>query len=280
MVRHIIPKDLNETLRYLDEKTFRVIAGGTDLMIQKRRWSETPPAFDQDMLYILNLPELKHVIKTPEGLNIGAMTPLEDLLDHPDVPQLLKEVILEMAAPGLRYVATLAGNIGNASPAGDALVPLYLMDAKIVLESLEGQRTLPIENLITGPRQTIIRPNELIRDIIIPHQHFTYARFIKVGTRKADAIAKVSFAGAALIEQGVTQDFRIALGAVYQTVIRNRNIEDTVVGKTLSWLHTHKQDLLDAYEPLIQPIDDQRSNKTYRKHVALKMIGDFIDRLE
>ncbi|TVP85519.1 MAG: xanthine dehydrogenase family protein subunit M [Acholeplasmataceae bacterium] len=280
MVRHIIPKDLSEALKHLDENTFRVIAGGTDLMIQKRSWAETPPAFDQDMLYILNLPELNHVNHTSDGLIIGAMTPLEDLLDHPDVPKLLKEVMLEMAGPGLRYVATLAGNIGNASPAGDSLVPLYLMDARIVLESLAGQRTLPIEAVITGPRQTVIRPNELIRDIVIPHQQFTHTRFIKVGTRKADAIAKVSFAGAALIEQGVTQDFRIALGAVYQTVIRDRDIEDTVVGKTLSWLKTHKQDLLDAYEPLIQPIDDQRSNKIYRKHVALRMIGDFIDRLE
>jgi len=276
MVKQIIPANYREALSLLNEEPYQIIAGGTDLMIQKRNTAGLPPKFEKNLLYLFNLKELKVVIKEPSQIRIGSMTSLEDLLDHPNTPLLLKQVIAEMASPAVRNVATLSGNIGNASPAGDSLVPLYLLDAVVVLESIGGIRRLPIEEVIVGPRKTVIRANELIREIIIPDQDFTKVQWTKVGGRRADAISKVSFAGTVMIKNQTIQDFRITLGAVYQTVIRNRSIEASIIGQTVSALKAEAETILAQYEPLIRPIDDQRSNKDYRKQVALNMIKDFI----
>lgn len=276
MVKQIIPANYREALSLLNEEPYQIIAGGTDLMIQKRNTAGLPPKFEKNLLFLFNLKELKVVIKEPSQIRIGSMTSLEDLLDHPDTPPLLKQVIAEMASPAVRNVATLSGNIGNASPAGDSLVALYLLDAMVVLESIGGIRRLPIEEIIVGPRKTVIRANELIREIIIPDQDFTKVQWIKVGGRRADAISKVSFAGAVSLKNQMIQDFRVALGAVYQTVIRNRSIEASIKGQTVSALKAEAETILAQYEPLIRPIDDQRSNKDYRKQVALNMIKDFL----
>lgn len=280
MVNHVIPNSYTELLETLKSGNYKIIAGGTDLMIQKRSSADTPPHFDQDMVYVFNLDELKYVIKETNHVRIGSLTSLEYLLNHQDTPKLLKKVIYDIASPALRYVATLAGNIGNASPAGDTLVPLYLLDAVIVLESIYGIRKLPIEQVIIGPRQTSINKNEMIKEIIIPDCSFSKTKWVKVGGRKADAISKVSFCGAVRIENDKVLDLRIALGAVYKTVIRNRNIERLLIEEDRKQLIENTEIVEKLYESLIQPIDDQRSNKTYRKHVALNLIKSFIEHMD
>lgn len=276
MVKQVIPKTVQEALNYLYDGSYKVVAGGTDLMVQKRSTADLPPKFNSNILYAFNLEELKYVIKEEHQIRIGSMTSLETLLHHPDVPKLLKDVIFEMASPGIRNMATLAGNIANASPAGDSLVALYLLDAIVVLSSIYQNRYLPIEKVITGPRKTVIQQNELIKEIIIPNQELTKTQWVKVGGRLADAISKVSFCGAIKIEDGIIRDFRIALGAVYMTVIRDRSIEKMYKDIPLKTLKEDIHTLLAHYEQLIKPIDDQRSNKSYRHKVALNLIEDFI----
>ncbi len=279
MVKHAIPKNVSEALNYLYDGDYKVIAGGTDLMIQKRNTAELPPNFNSNILYAFNLEELKYVIKEKHQLRIGSMTSLETLLHHPDVPQLLKDVIMEMASPGIRNMATLAGNIANASPAGDSLVVLYLMDAIVVLSSIYQNRYLPIEKIITGPRKTVIQSNELIKEIIIPNHVVTQTSWVKVGGRQADAISKVSFAGAITIEDDRVVDLRIALGAIYKNVVRDRNIEKLYRQETIAHLKDEVQNVLSHYKDIISPIDDQRSTKDYRFKVALNLIEDFINKL-
>jgi len=279
MVKHVIPKNLQDALNHLYQGDYHVIAGGTDLMIQKRNSADLPPLFNSNMLYLFNLEELKYVIKDETQIKIGSMTSLETLLHHKDVPELLKEVIKEMASPGIRNMATLAGNIANASPAGDSLVPLYLMDAIVVLASTSQTRYLPIEKVILGPRKTVIQANELIKEIIIPIPKFSQTSWVKVGGRFADAISKVSFAGAVTVTEGIVTDFRIALGAVYMTVIRNRAFEKSYKDLSVEELKNQLPQILTRYKELIKPIDDQRSNKNYRNQVASNLITDFIQKI-
>ncbi|MBU1093708.1 MAG: FAD binding domain-containing protein [Firmicutes bacterium] len=279
MVKHVIPKNLQDALNHLYQGDYHVIAGGTDLMIQKRNSADLPPLFHSNMLYLINLEELKYVMKDEAQIKIGSMTSLETLLHHKDVPELLKEVIKEMASPGIRNMATLAGNIANASPAGDSLVPLYLLDAIVVLASTNQTRYLPIEKVIIGPRKTVIQANELIKEIIIPIPHFTQTSWVKVGGRFADAISKVSFAGAVTVSEGIITDFRIALGAVYMTVIRNRAFEKSYKDLSVEELKNQLPQILTRYQELIKPIDDQRSNKNYRNQVASNLITDFIQKI-
>ena len=275
MVRHFIPSSLEEALKILDKEKVEIIAGGTDLMVQRKRWADMVPDFEQT-INIINIPELSFIEAKDGKLHIGATTSMTDIMEHPKTPQLLKDAIYDIASPALRNMATIAGNIGNASPAGDTLPILYVMNAKLVLQSLIATRTVPINEVITGPRKTILKPNELIKEIIIPLTDFTTSSFVKVGGRKADAISKVSFTGAVALEGEIVQDIRIAFGAVGPTVIRDKEIETKMIEMNVNQIKDNLDVVLDSYGEIISPIDDQRSNKEYRKHVALNLLMDFL----
>ena len=275
MVKHFIPSSLQEALEILNSEQVEIIAGGTDLMVQRRKWANTVPQFAQTM-NIINVPELSYIEAKNNKLHIGSTASLTDVLKHSDTPELLKKTIEVIASPALRNIGTIAGNIGNASPAGDTLPILYVLNAKVVLQSLQSSRTVPIEEVITGPRRTIIQSNELIKEIIIPLENFTSTTFVKVGGRKADAISKISFTGAVSVEDNTIVDIRIAFGAVGPVIIRDREIENSMIDMKSDQIKDKLDVILDSYSEIITPIDDQRSNKEYRKHVALNLLMDFL----
>ncbi len=276
MVRQVMPTTLNEALELLENENYVLFAGGTDLMVQNRSWSETPVAFKQSVMYLGMLSELDYIRKEEDYLAIGAMTSLETILHHPDTPEIMKAIISEMASPGIRNIATLAGNIGNASPAGDSLVGLYLLDGMLVLKNHHGERLIRIHDFILGPRKTALKGNELIAEIRIPHVVFSKTVFHKIGPRKADAISKLSFCGAYKLEQDIITDIRITFGAVYMTIVRNKELEQKMLCKTKQELLAMLDELVNDYDQLIQPIDDQRSSRIYRKQVALNLLQKFI----
>ena len=279
MVKHYIPSTLTEALEYIFNNETKIISGGTDLMVQRRNWAETPPKFDKDVIYIFNLKELNYIKKTDSFLHIGATTPVSNVLEHHDTPKLLKEVIKIMASPALRNIATIAGNIGNASPAGDTLPVMYLYNAKIKLETKNASRILPINEVILGPRNTILGNNEMITEIIIPLDEFTKINFTKIGGRKADAISKISFTGAINVVDSIVEDFRICFGAVGPTVVRNTDIENKYKNISLTKLKAGIANIVQDYAKIVKPIDDQRSTKEYRKKVALNLLQDFIQNI-
>jgi len=275
MVEHFLPTTLTETLDILDTNKVEIIAGGTDLMVQRRTWANTLPKFDQT-INIIHVKELNFIRQEGSKLHIGATTSYTTLLQHPDVPQLLKDCISVLASPALRNIATIAGNIGNASPAGDTLPILYLYDAIIELSSKHRVRYVPIQDVIVGPRKTTIEYNELITSIILPLHDFSTVRFDKVGGRKADAISKISMAAAARIEDGVIEDIRFAFGAVGPIIVRDTGIEEELLGRTIEDIPDVLPTILSSIASRITPIDDQRSNKNYRSNVALNLLQDFL----
>ena len=275
-MKNIIPKTYLETLEYLNSGDYILLAGGTDLMIKRRSWSNTLPEFKKSTLLIFNLQEMKYMFEEDDFLHIGAGTCLEDIKDNDLTPDLLVEAINIMASPAIRHMGTLGGNIGNASPAGDSLPVLYTLNAIIVLESIEAVREVPISDFIVGPGRKSIKSNEIIKEIKIPTRQFTQMKFEKVGGRKADAISKLSFAGVVEISNNIIQDFRVAFGAVGPTVVRKKILENEIIGQTLIEMKQDVKNILKSYEPFITPIDDQRSNKEYRKEVALNILESFI----
>ncbi|QMS84401.1 FAD binding domain-containing protein [Candidatus Xianfuyuplasma coldseepsis] len=278
MVKHYLPTTLEEALSLLDTHSLDIIAGGTDLMVQRRRWANTVPDFEGTM-NIMHIPKLQEIDVTNGVMHIGSTVSLTDIYAHPDTPQILHDAIAEIASPALRNLATIAGNIGNASPAGDTLPILYLLDAKIVVQSLHNKRILPIEAVITGPRKTTIQPNEIIVEIQVPLLSFTTHSFVKVGGRKADAISKLSFAAVTTIKHSIISDIRICFGAIAPTVVRSREIEQQLIGLTIPEVHHQLMTIKTQYNALIHPIDDQRSNQHYRRHVAMNLLEDYIQSL-
>ncbi len=275
----MIPKSLAEALEYLDKKKYKILAGGTDLLIQNRNHTSLPIGFKEDVMYVAGIEELDYIKTDEANVYIGATMTLEKLLANELTPKLLRETILEMASPAIRNTGTLAGNIGNASPAGDSLVPMYLLDAKVKLQSKSCQRIILLKDFILGPRKIDLDEKEMITEIIIPQQKFSSAYFVKVGPRLSDAISKLSFAAAYTEENGVIKDIRMSFGAVYMTVVRSRELEEKLIGKTIKEIKNMEDEIVAMYLPLIKPINDQRSNIAYRKRVSENLIRDFIAKL-
>ncbi len=275
-MKNLIPKTYAEALEMLNNDNLRILAGGTDLMIQNRSWSNMLPDFKTGTILIFNLEELKYMVQEEHFLHIGSGMTLEDIKDNELTPKLLVDALKIMASPAIRNMATIGGNIGNASPAGDSLPVLYVLNALVVLESVEAMRDVPIHDFIIGPGKKTIKQNEIIKEIKIPTNNLTIVKFDKIGGRKADAISKISFAGAAHVKNNIIQDFRVAFGAVGPTVVRKYDLESHLVGLTLDDVSLNIKEILSEYGKYIRPIDDQRSNKEYRKEVALNLLESFI----
>ncbi|MDY0010882.1 MAG: FAD binding domain-containing protein [Candidatus Izemoplasmatales bacterium] len=279
MVKAYLPKTLEECLKLLNDFDLKVVAGGTDVLIQNRAPSQLPIGYKKDICYILQIDELKKIYEDDQYLYIGSAVSLEEIMDSMIVPEILRKTILEMASPAIRHTATLAGNIANASPAGDSLVTLYLLDSEVEIRSVNHLRRMKVSDFITGVRRIELAKDELISKIIIPKFEFDQAYFKKVGPRLSDAISKVAFAGAYKLEGKKIMDFRVSFGAVNVTVVRDLEIEKKIVSNTVEDIKKMQETIVSWYEKVINPIDDQRSNKAYRKVVALNLLREFIENL-
>lgn len=279
MVDVFNPQSLEEALSIRRKQPVIPYAGGTDLMVRHRSWSGTSPSFSQPILMVGAIEALKTIQITNNMLEIGAAATLTDLLLHPAVPSVLKKAISLMASPAIRNSATLGGNICNASPAADTVPVLYAANAMVQLQSSTTSRSLPVEAFILGPGKTALGADELLTAVQIPLGHFDLVDYRKVGTRKANALSKLSFIGLARIADRHVSDVRIAFGAVAPTVVRSPDVEALLCGLTTNAVSGRIEDLLRYYARLIVPIDDQRSNAHYRKTVALQLLADFLVQL-
>ena len=274
MIQHFIPSNLNEALEILSKHNCFILAGGTDLMVQKHVSTGVLPHFEKDILYVMDLKELDYInLDSDKNIHIGASTRFIEIEESPLVPEIYKKVIREIASPNIRNMVTMAGNIANASPAGDSIVPLVLNDADVVLVSINGERTVSVNDFILGVRKIDRKPDEMIKEIVLKPQELNYF-YKKVGSRKAESITKVSFLGAYRVEDGIIKDFRVAFGSVAIKVVRNTKVEKKYIGKSVKELKVNQ--VVQDYAKLIAPITDQRSNKEYRHKVAMNLLKKFL----
>ena len=280
MVKHYIPQTLKEALEVLNAHDCYIMAGGTDLMVVKHQRSGLIPNFDKDVCYISNLEELQYIFEDEKGVHIGAGTKFSDIEENELVPEILKQIIHELASPNIRNMATMAGNIANASPAGDSIVGLYLLDAELELVNINGSRMMPIKDFIFGVRKIHREKNELIKEIFIPHYDDLNTYWRKVGSRAAESISKITFAGGYEVENGKVKDLRMAFGSVSITCVRDRKVEEKYIGMSVEELHNHVEDVLADMGKFVTPITDQRSTKEYRYKVAMNILKDFILTIE
>lgn len=278
MIHYFVPSSLKEALKILNENDCYIFAGGTDLMVQKHLSSGLLPTFDKDVLFIMKINELNYIEKDNEGnIYIGATTRYNEIEASSLIPEIYKTVIKEIASPNIRNMATLAGNIGNASPAGDSLLPLILNDAEVVLSSISGERIIKVQDFILGVKKLDRKQNEIIKEIVIKPQELNYF-YRKVGSRKAESITKVSFLGGYKIEKNRLVDFRVAFGSVSTKVVRNQEVENKYINKELKDIDIDS--VVNDYTNLVTPITDQRSNKEYRHKVATNLLKKFLKEIK
>ena len=235
--------------------------------------------FDKDILYVANLKELDYIKEDKKNIYVGAETRYIEMLESPLIPKEFKQVISEIASPAIRNMATMAGNIANASPAGDTLVPLNLFNASVVLQSKTKKREVLVKDFILGVRKIDRHPDEMIVEIIIPKTDLK-TNYTKVGSRKAESITKISFMGGYKVEDGIVKDLRIAFGSVSIKVVRSIEIEQKYTGISANELRARIDDIANEYDWLVKPITDQRSTKEYRKKVAFNLLRDFLKKVK
>jgi CO/xanthine dehydrogenase FAD-binding subunit len=262
------PRDLSEALHYLREGG-KPLAGGTDLLVAVRKGTESPNL----LVYVGELPELRVLREEKEGLEVGAALTHAELLTHPATERfpILRAVLRTIGSPAIRAMGTLGGNIVTASPAGDSLVALYLLEARVRLVSEEGERELPIWEFIVGPRKTVLRQGELVRSVFLPWLSGEPRSFFrKVGRRRALIIAIASLGALVWVRDGRVERARLALGSVASTVIRPKEVEEALVGRPVSpeaW-----EDLVPRLSAATQPISDLRASADYRRKVAGRLL--------
>lgn len=274
-----MPENLQEALDILDKDEVIILAGGTDLMVRRKSPSGLIPRFDKNTLFVNNLRELKNIYKDDSYINIGAGCTLSQISDNNIIPDYIKMVISDFASLGIRNAATMVGNVCNASPAGDTLPLLYALNAKLVIKSLKEEKVVNINDFIIGPGMHILNKNEMVTEIKLPLESFNKFYYKKVGTRKATAISKLSFVGIAKLQGNIVEDIRIAFGAVAATIVKSGSLESKLKQKTVEEIASIKEDIAVEYAKLITPIDDQRSNKEYRKKVSINLLIDFLGNL-
>ncbi|MBI2956802.1 MAG: xanthine dehydrogenase family protein subunit M [Acidobacteria bacterium] len=270
------PRDLGEALALLAREPglWKPFAGGTDLMVLFAAGKLEHKKF----LSLWQLKELKGIEVTPEAVTLGALTTYTEVLSHPVLASefpLLGQAARETGGVATQNRGTLAGNIANASPAADSPPALLVYDAELELVSARGSRWVPYDAFHTGYKQMKLCPDELIRRLRLPRssrprQHY----YRKVGTRKAQAISKVVFAGVAEVEGDTIRDLRLALGSVAPTVLRCRKTEDVLRGKSVEPATVALARTTLAEE--ISPIDDFRSTARYRRQISQNLLEDFL----
>lgn len=273
------PQGLDETLQLLSREpgAWKPFAGGTDLMVLL----ESGKLAHLNYLNIWNLEELHGIDVTGEQVTLGALTTYTDVQANEvlrDEFPMLCQAASETGGLAIQNRGTLGGNIVNASPAADSPPALLAYNAELELISSSGARWIPYQSFHTGYKQMNIRPDELLARIRIARkQDFTHQYYRKVGTRKAQAISKVCFAGVANTRNGLIEEVRIALGSVAPVPLRCVQTEDVLRGQTLS--ETVVERAVGQLSREIVPIDDIRSTGAYRLRVCLNLLRDFLKRL-
>lgn len=269
----LVPSSVEEALEQRrDRERLIPIAGGTDVMVWMN-FGVLPGPVYQSLHRLAS--QWRYVREGEEGgLRIGALATYTDVRRHPVVQRdypLLVEAARVTGALQIQNRGTLVGNVANGSPAADTVPALMVYDAQVVLVASGGERTVSLDEFFTGYRKNVMRPGELISEILLPPPRFAPGEqyYRKVGTRQAQAISKVVVAGAWNRKEGMV---RLALGSVAPVTVRAKRTEAALAHGA------SKEEAWEALRSEISPIDDIRSTRGYRLAVARNLLGEFVGR--
>ena len=259
------PTTLAEASRLFAGEHAQLLAGGTDLVIGMKAYTETP----QSVISLQKIPGLTGITTTDGGsINIGAMTTIREVELSADIQQhhtALAEGASEIGSIQIRNLATLGGNIAHASPAADTVAGLLAADAQVDIASADGERSVPINALFTGPGQTVLTPGEIITRFRLPSPA-SGSHYIKHKIREVMDLAFIGVAAAVNIENGTITDARIGLAAVAPTPIRATEAEEHLKGNvpTPALLEQAGEAAADG----CSPISDLRCSAEHRREMV------------
>lgn len=264
------PKDLCEAARLLSshDGKARVIAGGTDLLAQK------PPGIE--CLVDISSLNMDYIREGEDGISIGAAVNLDVIESSPLLSsehyRVISDTVSLMATPTIRNMATIGGNLCNASPAADLPLALMVLDSTVRTVGITGSRILPIGDFFRDVNQTILGKDELLVEVHIPHSSANSgAAFMKLRHHQTSVdLAIVNVATRLTCSDNVCEDARIALGAVAKTPIYATEAQKLLNGKRLD--EGLIQKAAEAASEESEPIDDIRASAGYRRKMVTVLV--------
>ncbi|MCA9887316.1 MAG: FAD binding domain-containing protein [Anaerolineae bacterium] len=265
---------LSEALELLNthQQSARIIAGGTDLMIEMERGAR--PGLTT-LIDITRISELDTISQFGDSIRLGPLVNHNhvvgsELLIERALP--LVQASWQVGAPQIRNRATVAGNLITASPANDTIAPLLALDASVTLSSVEGERTVALSDFYVGLRKTAMQPNEMLTSIdfegLAANERGV---FLKLGLRRAQAISVINAAVVLSFNGDTVTEARIVLGSVAPTVIRIPEAEQALIGQALNDDTIREAAKIAAIVP--KPIDDVRSTAAYRSEMVKVLVA-------
>lgn len=255
----------------------RIVCGGSDLVV---KW-KNGLLKNLDGLVDLGLLSLNKIECRDGSWHIGSGATMTQVATHPAIMErfpALVSAVLQVGALQIRNLATLGGNVANASPAGDSIPALFSLDAEVVLVSASGERRVPISSFFTGPGKHVMNPGEIITAFVLPDRK-TRGVFAKLGERRAHAISKVSLAVSAWKKEDGTYTWRVAYGAVAPTVIRASKVEQMLDSTPAAEISTRMPAIMETVAGEARPIDDIRSTRDYRARMVPVLLKRALEKL-
>jgi xanthine dehydrogenase small subunit len=248
----------------------QIVAGCTDVGLWVTKMHHQYPK----VLDVTRVKELRQITQDPNIINIGAAVTLTDAFSAllADRPQ-LASFAHRFAGLPVRNSGTLGGNVANGSPIGDSMPLLIALGASVVLSSLEGERSLPIDNLYTGYRKNVMTPGEVISSISIPKPAPNeFSRIYKISKRHEDDISAVCLALCLHLQDGMVVKASIGVGGVAATPVRAHQTEAVLTGK--DWNESTVQAAIHTIRQEFTPISDMRASASYR----IQVLGNLLQR--
>jgi CO/xanthine dehydrogenase FAD-binding subunit len=258
----LTPRTLEEALRLKSETPGAVpIEGGTDVMVELNFDRARPPA----LLNLNEVRELKGWSRENGRLRLGASLTYDEAMEAALAEQLpaLAEASRTVGSPQIRNRGTIGGNLGTASPAGDALPPLLIEGAEVEVASVQGARRLPVREFLVGPKRNALEEDELITAVLVEPSGASQT-FMKIGPRNAMVIAVCSLALSADRERG---ELRASFGSA-----------GPVTGLVTASLD-ERQSFPELVSEAASPIDDVRGTAQYRRHALRVLTARALDRV-
>lgn len=271
-VKFFAPDTVEEALQILKEhgSDVAVLAGGTDLVRDMNLEFKIP-----DSIMWIGKLGLEYIESDEKLIRMGAATRMQTAAAS-DVIQkkagALAVAAGKMASPPVRSLATLGGNLVNASPGADAGCALLGLDAQVVLKSTAGERVVALQDFFTGPNETVIKPDELMTEIqVLPLGKNEGASYAKKGRRKAMTLAVLNTTSRIKLDgKGNCESAYIAVGAAAPVPLRIGKAEKALAGKPFT-----DEAILEAANTAseeIKPIDDVHGTEWYRRRIARVLV--------
>ncbi len=274
------PHTLDETLQLLAENTekARLVAGGTDLMVEIERGVRSP----QVVIDVTHLAGLNQItLDNQNQIHLGPLVTHNQVVASKlcwEKAFPLVKACWEVGAPQIRNRGTVAGNLVTASPANDTITPLRALEASVTLQSLRGTRTLALADFFRGVRKTALGPDEMVVDISFPAMtEQQIGTFLKLGLRRAQAISVVNVAVVLTLAAETVTEARIALGSVAPTIVRASKAEQFLTGQTLTPEVIAQAGQLAAQAA--SPISDVRGSAKYRRYMVNTLTRNALEAL-